>query len=116
MLKINRIQNKVLEYAGEDGKTLHLYVGDENVYCYLMDKDGELMKTRTIKKCRSSSYENSPLANSSYNASLLWKIHHARNYFVTQGAGTMRLVHKNKQLLEALFPKWIADTFKIEKC
>lgn len=116
MLKINRMQNKVLEYAGEDGKTLHLYVGDENVYCYLLDKDGELMKTRTIKKCRSSSYENSPQANSSYNASLLWKMRHGRNYFVTQGAGNLKLIYKNQKWLEEKFPKWIADTFRVGKC
>lgn len=116
MLKSNRIQNKVLEYVGEDGKTLHLYVGNENVYCYLIDRDGDLMKTRTIKKCRSDVWANSPMSNTTYNARLLWKLHHARNYFVTQGAGNMRLVHKNKKLLEEMFPKWIADTFKIEKC
>lgn len=115
MLKINRMQNKVLEYEGEDGKTLHLYVGDETVYCYLLGKDQNLIKSRTIKKCRSSSYESSPLANSSYNASLLWKIHHGRNYFVAQGAGNLKLIYKNQKWLEEKFPKWIADTFKIEK-
>ena len=114
--KLNHLKEQVLVYEGEDGKQLHLYVGDETVYCYLLDKDQNLIKTRTIKKCRSISYENSSLANSSYNASLLWKIQHGRNYFVTQGAGNLKLIYKNQKLLEEKFSKWIADTFKVDKC
>lgn len=114
-VKLNCLQVQVLVYEGEDGKQLHLYVGDETVYCYLLDKEQNLIKTRTIKKCRSSSYENSPLANSSYNARLLWKLQHARNYFITQGAGNLKLIYKNQKWLEEKFSKWIADTFKIEK-
>lgn len=114
-VKLNCLQEQMLVYEGEDGKHLHLYVGDETVYCYLLDKEQNLIKSRTIKKCRSSSYENSHLANSSYNARLLWKIQHGRNYFITQGAGNLKLIYKNQKLLEEKFPKWLADAFRVEK-
>lgn len=113
-----RSQSLILRYRGtEDSRILEIEVRNNIVYCYLYDKDRNRLKdTRIIRRCRSNSYENTPLANSTYNARLLWMIHHARNYFITNGLGNAKLIYKNNKLLEELFSKWIADTFKVDKC